>query len=40
MVQIITYNKNKFQTFADTYKISELGEFDSFDDYNINIIDL
>lgn len=40
MVQIITYSKNKFQSFKGNYKISELDEFDAFDNYNINIIDL
>lgn len=40
MIQIITYNKTKFQNFSENYKISNLDEFDSFDDYNITIIDL
>lgn len=40
MIQIITYNKAKFQNFDQQYKISGLDEFDSFDDYKINIIDL
>lgn len=40
MIQIITYEKSNFESFSNDYKISELGEFDSFDDYKINIIDL
>ena len=40
MIQIITYDKHKFSNFPDDYKVSNLDEFNSFDDYNINIIDL
>ena len=40
MIQIITYNKSKFENINKQYKISSLEEFDSFDDYDINIIDL
>lgn len=40
MVQIITYNKAKYSNFSEKYKISQLDEFESFDDHKINIIDL
>ena len=40
MIQIITYDKSKYESYSDSYKVSELGEFDSFDDYTINVIDL
>ncbi len=40
MIQVITYDKFKYESFSNNYKISELGEFDSFDDYKINVIDL
>lgn len=40
MIQIITCNKKKFDDYDSKYKISSIDEFDSFDDYNINIIDL
>lgn len=39
MIQIISFDKLKFQSFKQ-YKISSLDEFNSFDDYDINIIDL
>ncbi len=40
MQQIITYNANDLLNFKKRYKISELKEFESFDNYDTNIIDL
>ena len=40
MQQIITYNANDLLKFKEKYKISELKEFESFDNYDTNIIDL
>lgn len=40
MIQIITHNDSKFENFSNNYKISSLDEFDSFDDFEINIVDL
>lgn len=40
MQQIITYSANNLLNFKEKYKISELKEFESFDNYDTNIIDL
>lgn len=40
MIQIITYNILKFKTYSEQYKISTFDEFSSFDNYDINVIDL
>lgn len=40
MIQIITYKTDKLQNYDIKYKISRIDEFNSFDDYDINIIDL
>ncbi len=41
MIQIITYDTNKYNEYSDKlYKISELGEIQALDDFEICIIDL
>ena len=41
MIQIITYDINKYSEYSDKlYKISKLGEIQALDDFEICIIDL
>ena len=41
MIQIITYNRNKYKDFSEEkYKVSQFGEIQALDDFEMCIIDL
>lgn len=40
MIQIISYDKSDYKILEKNYMLSSLDEFNSFDDFEVNIIDL